>query len=346
MRPAAHTPRAAAPRPLLLLLALTLGAAAVARAETVWVDGYELRAELKPVKVVLGEPVEPLLELSNRSDTDLELLLSGEGGKGWPDGFEVRVEGPDGAPPAPIPAGREPEGSSTVILQAGRTLSLIMRLDRWASFTRPGRYTVTCRRGLRAAPYNGRETVLMDVEKPAVEFRVRAPVEVVTGGEGGLEQLIEQLGAQMLGPPPDAVGAAIRLSRVEDARVVKHFLAAYRVTRDAGVKSLALLQVFAKYDSDLALEGLKLGAAETNDDLRTTAAAALARSKHPGASRVLAGMRRDPHFGVRLVVLYHLSSLDSPAARRMVWEMTGDEHETVRSEALRIAGAPAARPRR
>lgn len=332
----ARRPPAARARPLLLL-ALLLGATAAARAETVWADGFELEVTLRPAKVVMGEPVVLWLELANRSDTDLELLLSGERDGGWPDGFEVTVEGPGGV--ARRPLAEEREASSTILLRAGQSLGVAARMQRWAAFARPGVYTVSYRRGLRAAAYDGRVTVLMDVEKPAVEFRVRARVEVTQGGEDAVGALIEELGPKISAPAPDAMAAAQRLAQLGDERVVRYFVEAYRRSRNAGVKSTALT-VFPKFRGDLALEGLKLGAADPDEDFRTAAASALTHSRHPEAPRVLAGLRRDPHYGVRLVVLYALEKMGTPEARHMIWEMTNDRHEGVRGEALRILQAP------
>lgn len=332
-RPASRT-RAALPRLPLLLLFLFAPGAPAARAETVWVDGFELEVTLHSGQALLGEPVSLSLELTNRSETDLELMLSGEAGRGWPDDFEVSVAGSDGAPAPGPPAGAEPEGLNTIILRAGQSLNIPLRLDHWARFTAPGLYAVTCRRGLRAAPFDGRQTVLLDVEKPAVEFRVRAEVEVKPGADR-LGQLIEELGPALVGPPPSSGMAARRLSQLGDPRVLRHFLEAYRKAKDAGVRYTAL-DVFSKFNHELALEGLKLGASDPNDDFRTAAAVALSSSKHPEAARLLAEMRRDPYFGVRLVVLYALEGMKGAAARRMIWEMTNDPHEAVKTEALRF----------
>ena len=95
-------------------LALLAAVTPAALAETYFLDGYEVEVTLRPEResFVAGEQVSVVLEFENRGDADLELLLSGEQrGQGWPDDFEVRVFGPEGAElPRPAPERRNESG--------------------------------------------------------------------------------------------------------------------------------------------------------------------------------------------------------------------------------------------
>jgi hypothetical protein len=73
-----------------------------------------------------------------------------------------------------------------------------------------------------------------------------------------------------------------------------------------------------------------------DEDFRTVVAQVVARNKHPKSAALLLSMRRDTYYGVRLIVLYALEAKDTATARRIIWEMTNDEHPSVKDEALRF----------
>ena len=336
--------------PLRLLgataLALTLLAATAptALAETYFLDGYEVEVTLSPWResFVVGEQVMVSLNFENRADTTLELLLSAESGSGWPDDFEVRVTGPDGVP-VPRPEG-EPrgEGYTNTYARSRRDNrgiqprgGVVIRLGAWAKFEKPGVYTVALRRGVKAGPFDGTYRIWPETNKPVVELRAETQVKIVAPGADPIGALIEEQSRRLLGGDPTApVDAAIRLSELDDGRVVPHFVEALRKCRNTNVREAAV-RALGKFDSDAAFEGLKLAAADPHDDLRTVAAQALAKSRHPKAAARLLEMREDEHFGVRLIVLYSLAGKGTDEARRLVWEMSNDEHPLVREEALR-----------
>lgn len=354
-----HTPRArarAAALPSLPLLPLLLGALAAlaalaaptpARAEVYWLDGYEVEVSLRPARAsfVVGEPVDVSLDFENRSDTDLELLLSGERGPGWPDDFEVRVTGPDGET---LPRPKPEEGGSEAAYTnsyadsarnhsiASLRMSIIVPLADWAKIEKPGRYTVTLRRGVRAGPRAPRYRLFPGTTKPAVELNVKAEFEVVGGDGDPLGKLIEELGAAVLACDAAASSRAVtRLAAMKDARVVRPLAAAVAKCRNPGVRYEAL-GALARHETDEALAALRLAASDADEDFRTTAAQALTAVRRPEARALLTSLRKDPYYGVRMVVLIWLEGLDTAEARRHVWEMTNDRHPAVRAEALRF----------
>jgi HEAT repeats len=331
----------------LLALALTPLPHARAAAEVYWVDGYELKISLEPGRsqFVLGEPLYVSLDVENRSDTDLELMWSGEQGPGWPDDFEMSVIGPDGhvlprppdeevAPDTGYYNGRvhAPGNAERVMPRSG----LLLDLRRWAKIEKPGLYTVVCRRGLRAGPYVRRYRLFPGTTRPAVEVRLQTEIKVVEGGPERIGKLIEELSARMLGGDgADSVEAAMRLASLDDERIVKPFVEAFGACRTASIRAAAV-RTFARFPNDEAFAALKRAAADPDDDTRTLAAQELAGSKHPKARALLLSMRRDAYFGVRMMVLDALEAQDTQEARRLIWEMAHDEIPLIRDEALRF----------
>jgi HEAT repeats len=331
----------------LLALALAPLPHARAAAEVYWVDGYELKISLEPARTqfVLGEPLYVSLDVENRSDTDLELMWSGEQGPGWPDDFEMTVVGPDGqvvprpsdeevAPDTAYDNGRvrAPGNAERVMPQTG----LLLDVRRWAKIEKPGLYTVVCRRGLRAGPFVRRYRLFPGTTKAAVEVRLQTEIKVVEGGEERIGKLIEELSATMLGRDDSAsVEAAMRLAALDDERIVKPFVAAFGACRTASIRAAAV-RTFARFPGDEAFEALRRAASDPDDDTRTLAAQGLMGSKHPKARALLLSMRRDDYFGVRMIVLDALEAEDTHEARRLIWEMTHDEVPLVRDEALRF----------
>lgn len=336
-------------RAAALLCALSaLLVPAPARAETYWVDGYELEVTLRPMRAayVLGEPVTLQLAFENRTDTDLELLLSGEQkGEGWPDDFEVTVTGPDGTRlPRDDERERGHQNSYTnSFVRAVRpgahatvSMSVLLTLEGWAKLERPGVYHVTLRRGLRVGPYGRRYRLFPGTTKPAVELRLKAEVTVTEGGEERTGKLVEELGARMLEcNRSSSVEAATRLADLKDGRALKYMAEAVAKCKNPSIRYTAL-GAFGKLDTDAAFEGLRAAAADSDADFRTAAATMIAKSKHKGARALLLSLRKDPYYGVRFVVLGALEAWDTPRARRLIWEMTNDEHPLVREEALRF----------
>ena len=349
-------PRSAAPA--LLLLTLAALSAPSARAETYFVDGYELEVTLGPTRAsyVLGEPVAVALQFVNRADIDLELFLSGEKlGAGWPDDFEIAVTGPGGER-LPRPAAEEREHRHAYTnsfvravrpgIGASVNMSIMLRLDDWAKIERPGVYAVAVRRGLRVGPYGGRYRLFPGTTKAAVELRLSTEFTVTEGGAEITGKLIEEQAAIMLAcNQHSSVGAASRLAELKDERALKHMTEALRTCNNPSVRYTAL-GAFGRLDTDAAFEGLRAAAADRDEDFRTVAATLVAKSKHREARRLLLSLRKDPYYGVRVVVLSALEAWDTAQARRLIQEMTNDEHPQVRDEALRFLQERAGHPPR
>ena len=156
-----------------------------------------------------------------------------------------------------------------------------------------------------------------------------------------------RLAASMLDcSPGPSVASATRLAELKDRRVLKHMAGAMEKCRRNPSIRYTALGAFAKFETDEALEGLRLAASDADEDFRTAAAQHLIRHRHPRARALLLSLRKDPFYGVRLMVLNALESWDTQEARRLIWEMTNDEHPQVKAEALRFLQERAGHPPR
>jgi HEAT repeat protein len=199
---------------------------------------------------------------------------------------------------------------------------------------------------VRAGPLGKSYRLFPGTTRPAVELRLRAEFEVVEGGPGGVGELMEGLAAKVLAcNRSESVEAAARLASIEDDRAVKWLVRAFSECRNPSVRYQAL-GALTKFKTDEALEGLRLAASDADEDFRTAAANVLLTSKHPKARGLLASLRRDPYYGVRMVALLGLEGSDTAEARRLIQEMTNDEHPLVRAEALRFLQERATHPPR
>jgi len=334
----------------LATLAALLLMPANARAETYWLDGYEVTVTLIPVResFMIGERIKLALIFENHSDTDIELLLSSSAGYGWPDDYDVRVTGPDGKL-LPAPEGSEDGGDANshpnLFVRAGSkspngvgSLYLTVPLKGWARPDRPGRYKVVLRRGVVAGPFKGTYGLSRETAKPATEIRLETEFALVSGGETRVGELIEELASKMLecdGNPSGSAAAAKRLAGIEDERAVGPLASAVAKCKNSGVKYPALLGL-ANFSTDAAFESLRAAAADADGNFRALVAMRVAENKHRGAWALLLSMRNDPYYDVRMAVLNALEHKDTEAARRLILEMTNDENQLVRKEALRF----------
>jgi hypothetical protein len=215
-------------------------------------------------------------------------------------------------------------------------MGIILTLEGWAKIEKPGVYGVTVRRGLRVGPYGRRYRLFPGTTKPAIELHLKTEFTVTGGGEERTGELIDELGARMLEcNQSSSVEAAVRLADLKDGRALKYMTEAIAKCQNPSIRYTAL-GAFGKLDTDAAFEGLRAAASDADADFRTTAATMLARSRHNGARALLLSLRKDPYYGVRFVVLGALEAWDTERARRLIWEMTNDEHPLVRQEALRF----------
>ena len=314
--------------------------------QTYSVNGALIEVSLLPDKpvIMLGEPIHLSFIVRNLSETNLEF---GEGGDyrnrlGRPESYDVRAVRSDGKPVS------KPE----ILLSMGGLLGIVkvpaggaatrhLFLPHWAPFEETGIYTITCKRTL------GFGGISVPVE-------TSVQIEVVKSDHEKMGEIIEKLGAEMLGGDKERARLASQsLDYINDERVVPYLVKAV----DPGDYSLTMssLRALIKYNTDSAIEGIKRGMRVSHEEMReagnestaislaerirSEAANALSESKHPEAIPLLLSMRKDSYASIRLKVVQTLGVLlgvlRTPEAITILQEMSKDENEDVSREANR-----------
>jgi hypothetical protein len=301
-------------------------------------------------EVMLGEPTYVSFKVANRSGRDLRVMVGGDyrNRLGRPESFKVEVVGADGKKVPQPDAGFHMGGiTSAQKLPAQGAYTFRLFLPDWATFERPGRYTLTIRRRLEIVPDDGADPFR---RKPdTVDVSATATITVVPTDRARLGKVIARLGDRMLGRN-DTESAQKMLAAIHDARVVPYFAAL--AARPQYSPRFAACAPLGRYQTDEALEALKKLARTTGADIRASAttlelaesladgarhaaAHALAGSPHPKAIPFLWTLANDRYYGVRLTVLHRAAELKTPEGLGILLLMTCDGNEMVRNEATR-----------
>jgi hypothetical protein len=180
---------------------------------------------------------------------------------------------------------------------------------------------------------------------------VRIPTEPEPVDPATIGPKIEELGALMLGKDGRKSEAAGRdLSLIDDPRVIPWYIGAMK-TRNYGLKFNALDRL-SRFKGDEALSGLKIGMATQDEDIsitttdevaqssaeniRHSAALALARSPLPDAKKLLWSMENDPAFAVRIIVVQAAAREKSPESQGLLQRLAKDSNPLVQKEAERL----------
>jgi hypothetical protein len=313
------------------------------------VGGAKLEVVAAPesAEFMLGEPGFVGFKVCNPSKQPLGLAVGGDyrNRLGRPDSFKVEVVGPDGKAVPQPDAGSSMGGmcwSEKLPAEGSHTFRLFV--PHWATFEKPGTYTVTIRRKLTVEAVGvGKVGEAEAVAKTTVKI---VPADAVKMG-----RMIDQLGKLMLDRSSDRAEEAEKmLAAVHDDRVVPYFAALAKKPhfspRFAAARSLG------KYKSDEAFEALKQLAKTTGTEIRASATTmelaessaagvrhaavhAIGDSPHPKAVATLWTFAADPSYAVRVTVLHKAAEVKSAEARTIITKMTADANETVRNEAKR-----------
>jgi hypothetical protein len=314
---------------------------------------FDVTAAADKPTVMLGEPTYVSFKVANRTGRNLLVMVGGDyrNRLGRPESFKVDVVGADGKKVPQPDAGPGMGGiTSAQKLPANGAYTFRLFLPNWATFERPGRYTLTIRRRLELVPDDGGDPFR---RKPdVVDVSATATVTVVPTDPVRLGKVIARLGDRMLDRTDSdrAERAEKMLAAINDVRVVPYFAALAAVPHSS--PRFAACGPLGRYQTDEAFEALKKLAGTTGADIRASAttlklaetsadgvrhaaAHALAGSPHPKAIPFLWTMANDRYYGVRLTVLQKAAEMRTPEALDILLRMSCDQNETVRNEALR-----------
>jgi HEAT repeat protein len=320
-----------------------------AQGQTYSVNGAPIEVSLLPEKsvIMLGEPIHLSFIVRNLSETDLRFSEGGDyrNRLGRPESYDVRAVRSDGKQ-VPKPEILFSMGGLVGSLKApaGGAATRHLFLPHWAPFEETGTYTITCKKTIH---FSGSGALLSG--RISVPVQTSVQIEVVGSNQEKMGEIIEKLGAEMLGEDKEmALLASQSLDYINDERTVTYLVKAV----DPGDYSLTLssLRSLGKYNTDSAIEGIKRGMSVSHTEMReagdrsaaislaesvrSAAADALAKSKHPEAIPLLISMRKDDYWAVRLTVVQALGELGTPEAMEILQEMSKDKNENVRGEAI------------
>jgi hypothetical protein len=323
--------------------------------QTYSVNGALIEVSLKPDKpvIMLGEPIRLSFIVRNLSKTDLKFSEGGDNRNrlGRPESYDVRAVRSDGKPVSK-PENLFNMGGLVVVVKApaGGAATRDLFLPHWAPFEATGIYTITCKKTLGFVGSDG----FPGSGGISVPVETSVQIEVVESNHEKMGEIIKKLGAELLGVDKEKASLASQsIDYINDERVVPYLVKAV----EPGDYSMTLssLGSLSKYNTDSAIEGIKKGIRVSPEEIReagnmptaismagtirSVAANALAKSKHPEAIPLLLSMREDSYWPVRLTVVHTLGVLRTPEAIAILQVMSKDENEKVSREANRYLSA-------
>ncbi len=330
-----------------------------ARAEIYEVNGWKLEVSLRFDKpeFMLGEPAWFTFEVRNLSDVDLEVMVGGDyrNEVGRPDSFKIKFVGADGKP-VPQPTVQMHMGGFTGPQKLAAKGSYDFRLfaPHWATFSEPGIYSVTCARkldiGRSGESFKSSGNRIISEPTVPVDAQAKGEVRVVATDLKKFGELIESLGRKIFDGKWDEQEAAMKtLTSLNDERVVPILNKA--AASGYTVRMTPALWALGNFKTDEAFEGLKRAmgltgkdiwnatrlevAAQSAQGMRHSAAASLARCKHPEAIPFLLTFWNDDSEAVRITILHVLGKMDTVESLALLQEMSHDKSERVSNEAKR-----------
>lgn len=315
-----------------------------------------LTASVTPEKkeVMLGEPTHFAFTVTNPTDKGWGFDVGGDyrNRLGRPNSFTVQVTGPDGKAVPQPDSGPDLGGLSTgVKLPADGTHTFTLFLPQWATFDKPGEYTISVRRKLSLVPLGLTDDERSKVNPEVATVAASARITVTKADAKKFGDLIDTLGVDLFNPRRSD-RATTMLLEIRDERVIPHFVKLGQLPRVE--PRYAACEGLKKFKTDDAFTALKALAATTADDLkgsavnrqleessaravRHAAVHALADCPHPEALPLVWKAAGDENDAVRMTVLHKAFEVKSAEARAIIARLTDDADERVRNEAKRYA---------
>ena len=346
---------------VLTMLAAGIAPAAVS-AVPYEVAGVKLDVTAAPEnsELMLGEPGYVLFKVANRSDRNLRIMVGGDyrNQLGRPDSFQFEVVGINDEHVQQPDSGMQMGGiTHAAKLPAKGEYVFRLFLPHWATFKKPGPYTIAVHRKLELVPDDGTDAFRLKTED--VEVTATATITIVPFDDAKMGKLIAGLGARIraLKPNHSDENAEQMLAAIHDERAIPHWIVLAEKPHFS--PRITACRALGHYKTDEAFEALKKLLKTTAADVRGSATTleldessakgvrgwaihAIATSPHPKALPLLWTFADDPDDGVRLTVLHKAAELKTPEARAIIRRMTSDATAMVRDEAIRYQKSIAA----
>ncbi len=316
--------------------------------------GLTASVTLDKKEVMLGEPMYFTFAVANPTDAAWQFEEGGDyrNRLGRPNSFAVAVTGPDGKAVPQPDSGMDMGGISTLVkLPAdGSAAFRPLFLPHWATFDKPGEYTVTVKRRVGLVPADAEDG--FRAKATPVNLSATAKITVTPTDAKRMGALIDELAADMLDPKsPESDRATKKLLAIRDPRVIPHFIELGKRPRLEA--RYAACEALGKFNTDEAFAALKALYATTGADLKGSAInAQLEESSANGVRHAAIGAILDcghpdalafgwktaiddGYDGVRMTVLHKAYEVKSPAARKVIAALLTDADDRIRGEAKR-----------
>ena len=338
---------------VLLSLMMTVSAGNVL-AEPFTGAGIKLDVTASPDKpeIMLGEPCYLSFKVANLSDRPLRIMIGGDyrNSLGRPDSFKVKVVDSDGKLVPQPSSGMQMGGMASFRnLPTKGEFTFRLFVPHWATFEKPGRYSLTIRRTLELVPDDRQDPFA--VKPHRVEVVATTSMTVVPKDAAKLGVLIDTLGRQSLDENANNHERARKmLAAIHDERVIPHFI---RLAEQNDYTSRSdAVRPLGQYRNEQAFEALKKLAKTQGADIRHSATTedgdesmasglrrhainTLFKSPHPAAIPLMWSYAADPDYRIRLTILHRSADLKTPEARAFIQKTLMDKDESLRIEALR-----------
>jgi HEAT repeats len=337
---------------LPILIASVAPGALAAAADKAAPVTFEVSAVPEKTEFMLGEPGYVLFKVVDKSDRDRRIMVGGDyrNRLGRPDSFKVEVIGSDFMKvPQPDAGARMGGIMHSEKLPAKGEYTFRLFLPHWATFEKPGKYTMIIRRKLELVPDNKVDAFRQQAD--VVEVATATTITIVPQDKAKLGKIIAELGEQMVDRKSDkAERAEQMMAAIQDERVIPWYVKLAEMPHSS--PRLAACTPLGRFNNDMALAALQRLTKTTGADIRASATTlqlaessadgvrhsaihAIANSPHPKAIPLLWTCANDRNYAVRLTILHKASELKTAEARAIIEKMTMDENKDVRDEAQR-----------
>jgi RNA polymerase sigma factor (sigma-70 family) len=318
--------------------------------------GLEASLKMEKNKFLLGEPVFMTFTVENPTETAWQFAEGGDyrNKLGRPNSFSVTVKDAEGKEVPKPDSGFDMGGMSQMkkLLPDSKAAFQPLFLPHWATFSKPGEYTVTVSRNVGLVPADAIEP--LHAKAIHVSLSSTEKVTVLPADSKKMGELIDTWGLALLNPKASTTDASVKkLLAIQDDRAISYFVtlsqrahSSYKQTACEGLK---------KYSTNDAFVALKAMSLTKGDDLvdnggtkeqmessarsvRHYAISALTDCGHNDAVAEVWKAQDDESYAVRMTVLHKAYAVKSDESRQIIDKMTKDTNEQVKTEAKRYAG--------
>jgi hypothetical protein len=309
-------------------------------------DGIKLEGQFTLPKLTyfIGEPIEATFTVTNKGDEAIQYPYGGDyRSTGRPDRFSVTATDEKGeAVPDPVTPGGLGGGlGSSIELKPGESHEDKLLLNRWRAFTKPGKYTITCKRTLnvirsaeRGPDYYSRPEQSM----PAVPIETTFTIEV-KDDPAALQAWLAAAVVALRIAAQDALGDLRgNLLCLSQAKNPAAFPVLVQLLDGGDSDQAFAVEALSHYDSDKAAPVLLEHYEHLSPQAKVWALDNLGRWHAPGIEHLVAEALRDPDHNLSWEALSLCTEAPYPSCVPILLTMTDDPKPDTRMYVARALG--------